>query len=64
MRILNGDGLKVSDVTDPYPAITADNLDQYAKTEWKLTTPGVGEGPPDQFLSKSYIDGLFNNASK
>ena len=60
-RILDGRGLTISDVTANYPDIVESNLDQWAKTEWDLSTPGVADGPPNAFMPPEYIDGLFKN---
>ena len=47
-----------------YPPIDQDNLDQWAKTEWNLDTPGVSEGPPNTYFPTAYIDGLFSKPAK
>jgi len=60
-RILAGRGIKVSDVTQWMPAITADNLGQWGQSDWTLTTPGVAEGPPNTFMSEQFLSGLFND---
>jgi ribose transport system substrate-binding protein len=62
-KVLNGDGIKISDTTAYYANITDKNLDQWAKPEWDLQTPGVSEGTPGAFMSNDYINGLFNNPS-
>jgi ABC-type sugar transport system substrate-binding protein len=60
-RMLSGRGLKVSNITQWMPAITASNLGQWAQADWKLTTPGVAEGPPNSFMSEQFLSGLFND---
>jgi ribose transport system substrate-binding protein len=60
-RMLLGRGIQVSDVANLMPAITADNISQWAKPEWGLTTPGVAEGPPGQFLNEKFLSSLFKD---
>jgi ribose transport system substrate-binding protein len=62
-KLLAGDGPKISDTTAYYANITDENLDDWAKTEWDLSTPGVSEGTPGAFMSPEYINGLFNSNS-
>lgn len=59
--MLDGDGLKVSDVTAQMPAITDENLGEWAQTDWTLNTPGIADGPGDSFLAPSFLNGLFEN---
>jgi hypothetical protein len=60
-RILAGNGLKIADVTNIYPPISTENLDDWAKSDWNLNTPGAAEGPPQQFMSEAFFSTLFEN---
>ena len=57
--VLAGRGLKVSDITNYYVPITDSNLSDWAQTSWNLNTPGVAEGPPQQYMSEKFLDTLF-----
>jgi ribose transport system substrate-binding protein len=58
-RMLRGQGIRISEVQHPNTIITDRNLSEWAKPGWGLTTPGVAEGPARQFMSESFLNGLF-----
>ena len=59
LRMLAGQGPKVSDIPWPQPQITQANYKQYAKPGWTLTTPGTVEQPRSTHYSESEMDSLF-----
>lgn len=64
LRILQGQGLKISSIVDTLPVITEAELADWADPSWDLNTPGSAPGPESNpFLSEAYLDGLFNTGS-
>ncbi len=61
MRVMMGQGLKVSGVVARPPLITADTLDQWWKPEFTVDSNGVGEPPPNTWMPDSVLDGYFTN---
>ena len=61
LRMLDGQGVKVTDIQHPNTLITDKNLSDWADPSWTLTTPGIAEGPADQFMDDAFLNGLFNN---
>ena len=61
MRVMMGQGLKVSGVVARPPLITADTLDQWWKPEFTVDSTGVGEPPPNTWMPDSVLDGYFTN---
>lgn len=60
-RMLAGNGLQISDVTNFFPPINDDNLDQWADKSWNLKTPGNSEGPPNVFMTEDFISSVFRD---
>lgn len=58
-KILNGDGIKVSDVVIEQPVITSETLSQWVDASWTTTTPGSAEGPAGVFAPDAYLAKLF-----
>lgn len=58
-RMLRGQGIRISEVQHPNTIITDRNLTAWAQPGWSLTTPGIAEGPAQQFMSESFLNGLF-----
>ncbi|HEY7620149.1 MAG TPA: substrate-binding domain-containing protein [Solirubrobacteraceae bacterium] len=58
-RMLRGQGIRISDVQHPNTIITDRNLSDWAQPGWTLTTPGIAEGPAEQFMSDEFLNGLF-----
>lgn len=64
LRVLQGQGPKISSIVDTLPVITEAELADWADPSWDLNTPGSAPGPESNpFLSEAYLDGLFNNGS-
>ena len=59
LRMLAGQGPKVSDIPWPQPQITPANYKQYAKPGWTVTTPGTVEQPRSTHYSEREMDSLF-----
>ena len=59
LRILEGQGPKLSNVIARMAILTDQNLDDWGDKSWSLTTPGQPEGPPGWFFTDKYIDAFF-----
>ena len=57
--MLDGRGLKISDIASPYEPISTKNLGEWAKEGNDLRTPGIADGPGGTFMGTEFIDGLF-----
>lgn len=57
--LLAGRGPRVNNFVTRAPVINDGNLAQWVQPGWSLDTPGQPDGPPDSFMPKTYIDGLF-----
>lgn len=64
IRMLEGQGVKISDVVGNVVDITSGNLDQWVTPAATLDTPGTAQGPSSNYiLPDSYLDRLFNHPS-
>ena len=63
LRMLQGQGLKVSDIVNTLPVIDDRTLDQWAQPGWTLSTIGSASGPPDAFADDDYLDPLFRRGA-
>jgi len=61
MRVLMGQGLKVSNVVVRPPLITAETLNEWWKPEFTVDSTGVGEPPAGTWMPDSILDGYFTN---
>ena len=61
MRVMMGQGLKVSNVVVRPPLITAETLDQWYTSEFTVDSTGVGEPPAGTWMPDSTLDGYFAN---
>jgi ribose transport system substrate-binding protein len=61
LGMLEGRGIKVTDVTNQLPLLTDQNLTQWAQPGWSLSTPGEATGPPDSFVTEAQLGPLFNH---
>lgn len=61
MRVMMGQGLKVSNVVVAPPLITAETLDQWWKPDFTVDSTGVGEPPANSWMPDSVLDGYFTN---
>ena len=59
LRILEGQGPKLSNIVDRMQILTEDNLDEWGDESWSLTTPGQPEGPAGWFFTDDYINAFF-----
>ena len=59
MRVLMGQGLKVSGIVVAPPTITVETLDQWYKPEYTVDSTGVGEPPAGTWMPDSVLDGYF-----
>jgi ribose transport system substrate-binding protein len=60
LAMLEGDGVKITDVPYAPPVINAANLDQWIMSGWTASTNALGDGPPSAVpitdLLKTYFD--------
>jgi hypothetical protein len=61
MRVMMGQGLKVSNVVVRPPLITAADLDKWWKPEFTVDSTGVGEPPAGTWMPDAILDGYFAN---
>lgn len=61
MRVLLGQGLKVSNVVVRPPLITAETLKDWYKPDFTVNSTGVGEPPPGTWMPDSILDGYFTS---
>src|SRR3954463_16227679 len=59
LRILEGQGPKLSNIIDRMQILTDENLDDWGDASWTLTTPGQPEGPPGWFFADDYLNPFF-----
>ena len=59
LRVLQGQGLKVSSIVVAPPAITKDNLGEWVKPEFTLESNGVGEPPAGTWLPADKLAEYF-----
>ena len=64
LRMLAGQGPKVSDIPWPQPQITQANYKQYAKPGWTVTTPGTVEQPRSTHYSEKDMNSLFTHPER
>lgn len=59
LRMLQGQGVQVTDVTNSLPVLSTANLDRWAQPGWTLATTGEASGPADGFANDAYLNPLF-----
>src|SRR3954463_9780644 len=59
LRILDGQGPKLSNIVARMAILTEKNLDQWGDKSSSLTTPGQPEGPPNWFFADDYLNPFF-----
>ena len=64
LRMLAGQGPKVSDIPWPQPQITNANYKQYVKPGWTVTTPGTVEQPRSTHYSEREMNSLFTHPER
>jgi ribose transport system substrate-binding protein len=63
LRMLEGQGIKLTDITKSAVNLDESNVEQWGDPAWSMTTPGQPAGPPDNWVTDSYLDPLFNHGS-
>ena len=61
MRMLEGQGVKYTDIPIVPPIITAENLDQWVPASWNPNISKTAEGPDGSWGPDSYLNSFFNN---
>jgi ribose transport system substrate-binding protein len=62
--MLDGRGVKITDISAKPLIITDENLDQWVDPSWKLTTPiAYAPGPDGALYPKDYLDQFFAKAA-
>ena len=64
LRMLAGQGPKVSDIPWPQPQITQQNYKLYARPGWQVTTPGTVEQPKATEYTAQELNSLFTHPEK
>lgn len=64
LAMLQGDGVKITDVPFAPPVITAANLNQWIEPGWTASTNALGDGPPTAVPITALLDTYFNKAPK
>jgi ribose transport system substrate-binding protein len=61
LKVLEGQGLKVSDIPSVVPEITAANLSSWVQPGWTFSTPGMTDQTAGKYLSDDILAPLFSN---
>ncbi len=64
LRMLAGQGPKLSDIMWPHPLLTNANVSNYAQPGWTLDTPGTVENPKPTWLTDKNLDLLFSRPER
>ena len=59
MRMLQGQGIKATDLVGPEPIITKDNLSAWVEPDWTPETPGTAEGKCCYAWTESFLRPFF-----
>ena len=60
LAMLEGRGVKITDMPFAPPAITAANLNQWVLPGWTTSTNALADGPPNAVPIKALIDTYFS----
>jgi hypothetical protein len=60
LAMLQGNGVKITDVPYAPPVITAANLNQWIEPGWTASTNALGDGPPSAVQITSLLATYFN----
>jgi ribose transport system substrate-binding protein len=60
LAMLEGDGVKITDVPYAPPVITSANLSQWIEPGWTASTNALGDGPPSAVPITSLLQTYFN----
>jgi ribose transport system substrate-binding protein len=63
LRMLEGQGIRLTDVVNTLPVLTEANVGQWWDPSFTLATPGSPPGPPDSFADDRYLDPLFRHGA-
>jgi len=61
LRMLEGQGIKYTDVPIVPPIITTKNLPQWVPANWNESVSHTAEGPPNSWAPPSYLDNFFTH---
>jgi ribose transport system substrate-binding protein len=61
MRMLEGQGVKFTDVPIVPPIITTKNLAQWVPASWNENVSHTAEGPPNSWAPDTYLNAFFNH---
>jgi ribose transport system substrate-binding protein len=64
LAMLQGDGVKITDVPFAPPVITPANLSQWIEPGWTQSTTALGDGPPSAVPITALLDTYFNKKPK
>jgi ribose transport system substrate-binding protein len=65
LGLLDGRGVKISDISEKPLVITDANLSQWVQPGWSLNTPlAYAPGPPNVFYPASYLNQFFTKPAK
>lgn len=64
LAMLQGDGVKITDVPFAPPVITTANLSKWIEPGWTASTNALGDGPPTAVPITSLLDTYFNKKPK
>jgi ribose transport system substrate-binding protein len=62
-RMLDGEGIAMTDVLGDSPVVTDANLDEWSDPSWTDRTTGVAPGPPGGFMKPGQLDSFFGAGS-
>ncbi len=62
-RMLDGDGIRTTDVVGDAPVVTDDNLKDWSDPSWTEQTTGVAPGPPGSYMKPGELDAFFSRGS-
>jgi ribose transport system substrate-binding protein len=60
LKVLQGQGLKVSDIPAQIPTVTANDLSSWVDASWTPDTPGMTDQTVGKYLSDEILAPLFN----
>jgi hypothetical protein len=57
--MLAGDGATMTQILADPPVITSSNLNQWVKSDWTESSPGVAEPPAGTWINNQMLDHFF-----
>jgi hypothetical protein len=61
LKILQGQGVKVTDIPAAIPVVTADTLNDWVDPSWTPDSPGMTDQTVGTYLGDDILAPLFNN---